>query len=79
MKKSLFESLAGSLNDENTPTRGRIMTESEKRRKESVKTHFRDRFCSESSQSFSEKDPEVDRITYTDKISESELPEGSCQ
>ena len=49
IKKNLFESLAGSQNDDNTPTRGRIMTESEKRRKENVNKHFRDRFCSESS------------------------------
>ena len=49
MKKNLFESLAGSHNGYNTPTRGRILTESEKRRKENVNKNFRDRFCSESS------------------------------
>jgi len=49
MKKTLFESLAGSFNAKNTPTRGRVMTESEKRRQENVNTHWRDRFCSESS------------------------------
>ena len=54
------------------------MTESEKRRQEDVNSHWRDRFCSESSQSFSEKDSEVDKITYTDKKSYHYSPKGSC-